>query len=91
MVLITDSVPYPCLKMTSGAIYSGVPNTCLSLNILQSLSTDPSYKLVVTRRKENMMIGEGNGLGREGGLGRWEVEREWKGGREGGATRKGWW
>lgn len=36
------------LKITSGAIYSGVPNTCLSENCRVSLSTCTSYKLVAT-------------------------------------------
>jgi len=49
-----EIVPYPCLSITSGAMYSGVPNTCLSLNCLQSLSTAPSYKLVVTGMKKKI-------------------------------------
>lgn len=36
------------LRITSGAIYSGVPNTCLSENCRVSLSTCTSYKLVAT-------------------------------------------
>lgn len=36
------------LSITSGAIYSGVPNTCLSENCLVSLSTCTSYRLVAT-------------------------------------------
>lgn len=34
--------PYPFLRITSGAMYSGVPITCLSLNSVQSCSKDPS-------------------------------------------------
>jgi len=47
-VISTLTVPYSWRRMTSGEMYSGVPNTCLSLNCLQSLSIDPSYNVVVT-------------------------------------------
>jgi len=36
------------LRITSGAMYSGVPKTCLSENCRVSLSTCTSYKLVAT-------------------------------------------
>lgn len=42
------SSSYTYLKITSGAIYSGVPKTCLSENCRVSLSTCTSYKLVAT-------------------------------------------
>jgi len=52
--IIHHNSPYPFLSITSGAIYSGVPNTCMSLNCWQSLSMDPSYMFVVTEvRKDN--------------------------------------
>lgn len=35
-------LPYPFLRITSGAMYSGVPITCLSLNSVQSCSKEPS-------------------------------------------------
>ena len=41
--------------MTSGAMYSGVPNTCMSLNWVQSLSIAPSYRFVVTATGDNIM------------------------------------
>lgn len=41
-------ISYTYLRITSGAIYSGVPKTCLSENCRVSLSTCTSYKLVAT-------------------------------------------
>ena len=46
--------PYPARRITSGAMYSGVPNTVLSRNCLLSLSKQPSYRLVATGDRQQL-------------------------------------
>lgn len=48
MYLVKQILKFIYLNMTSGAMYSGVPYTCLSENCFVSLSIYPSYKFVAT-------------------------------------------